>query len=310
MELLRDPATDGFPTDYLLARIRGRRAALAADWRALRAHGLAPGTTDERIWEALLAEFEWLYGQMNRALRQRLAPVFELFELKTIVLCVRSKAAHRSSEIERLLARSLLAAPLQEALRHEPDVRSAVAAVTELAARGAAPVREAGSAYASHGLRGFEDGLMRGYLAQAAASRLHPVVRQFFAAFIDLRNVMILYKQLRWDVAEGAAFISGGTIEPSRFERALARREPAAVDDLVKQATGRGAVPAAASEGALETVLLSSLTRRLRQAGRDSEDVGTILDYLWRTYVHARNLAVMFHGRELDAGTLERELIA
>src|SRR5512136_906202 len=115
MELLREIAADGFPTDYLLARIRGRRVALAARWGAARAHGLPPGTTDAQIWEALLAEFEWLYAQMNRPLRQRLAPVFGLFELKTIVLCVRSRAAHRSSEIAALLARSLLADALRQA---------------------------------------------------------------------------------------------------------------------------------------------------------------------------------------------------
>jgi vacuolar-type H+-ATPase subunit C/Vma6 len=310
MELLRDIAADGFPTDYLLARIRGRRVALISDWRAVRARGLAAGTTDERIWEALLAELEWLYGQMNRALRQRLAPVFVLFELKTIVLCVRSKAAHRTSELDRLLARSLLAAPVQQALRHEPDVRSTVATVTEIVARDAAPVREAASAYASDGLRGFEDGLMRGYLAHAAAAPLHPVVRRFFAAFVDLRNIMILYKQLRWGVADAAAFIPGGALEPARFERALAHKDLAAVDGLVEQATGLEALPAAASEGALETALLASLTRQLRQAGRASEDIGLILDYLWRHYVQARNLAVLLHGGTLDAGTLERELIA
>ncbi len=310
MDLVRDLASDGFPSDYLLARIRGRRAGLIRDWRALRARGLAAGTTDERIWEALLAEFAWLYGQMDRALRRRLAPVFGLFELKTIVLCVRSRAAYRGNDLERLLAHSLLSSAVQQALRHEPDLRSTVAAVTQLVGRDAPPVREAVNAYAGHGLRGFEDSLMRGYLAHAAASRLHPVVQRFFAAFIDLRNVMILYKQLRWGVADAAAFIPGGAFEPLSLERALAGQQPAAVDDLVKRATGLDALPAAASEGALETVLLASLTRRLRQAGRDSEDVGLILDYLWRNYVQARNLALLFHGGGLDAGALERELIA
>lgn len=310
MELLREIAADGFPTDYLLARIRGRRVALAARWRAARAHGLPPGTTDAQIWEALLAEFEWLYAQMNRPLRRRLAPVFGLFELKTIVLCVRSKAAHRSSEIAGLLARSLLADALRQALAREPDVRATVVAVAEIVARDAPPVREAAAAYASHGLRGFEDGLMRGYLAQAAATRLHPLVRQFFAAFADLRNLMILYKQLRWGVADAAAFVGGGALAASRLEGVLAAKDLAGVDALARDAAGVTALPAAASEGALETVLLASLTRRLRQWGRASEDVGLILDYLWRNYVQARNLAVLFHGAELGAGTLERELIA
>lgn len=310
MQLLRDIAADGFPTDYLVARLRGRRVALRSDWRALRSRGLAPGTTDAGIWEALLAEFEWLYGQMNRPLRARLGPVFVLFELKTIVLCVRSKAAHRLGEVERLLARSLLAEPLQQALRHEPDVRSTVVAVTGIMAGGGPPLPGAPGADGRFGLRAFEDGLMRGYLAQTLASRLHPVVRQFFVAFVDLRNVMVLYKQLRWGVADAAAFVAGGTLEASRLERALAGRDLATAEDLARRAAGVAVLPAAASEGALETVLLASLTRRLQQWGRAGEDVGLILDYLWRHYVQARNRAVLFHGGGLDAAALERELIA
>ncbi len=310
MELLRDIAADGFPTDYLLARIRGRGAALEARWRAVRAHGVPPGTTDARIWEALLAEFEWLHGQMNRPWRRCFAPVFVLFELKTVVLCVRSKAAHRGSEIEALLARSLLAESLRQALVQEPDVRSTVVAVTAIVARAAPRAGEAAAGYASHGLRGFEDGLVRGYLAAVAAMRLQPLVRRFFATFGDLRNVVILYKQLRWGVADAAAFIAGGTLETLRFERALARRDLAGVDELASEAAQLAALPAAASEGALETVLLASLTRRLRDWRRASEDAGLILDYLWRNYVHARNLAILLHGAELDAGALERELIA
>ena len=93
-------------------------------------HGLAPGVSDERIWQALLAEFEWLYGQMDRALRRRVGPVLVLFELKTIVLCVRNKAAHRTIEIDGLLGRSLLGAPLCQALKDEPSVRATIAAVT------------------------------------------------------------------------------------------------------------------------------------------------------------------------------------
>ena len=307
---MREIAADGFPADYLLARVRGRRAALVSDWSNLAAGGLPAGTSDESIWRALLTEFEWLYRQMNRSLRKRFAPVFVLFELKTIVLCVRNKAVQRTAEIERLLERSLLSDGLQQALRETSDVRSAVVAVTEILAVVAGDLRALKTGYAEEGLKGFENGLMRGYLAHAAATRMHPAIRTFFAAFIDLRNLMILYKHLRWEIEDEAEYIPGGTVEPSRFEQAAARKEFAGLEALAKVVTGSKHVPAAASEGALETVLLRRMTQQLQKAGRESEDVGLILDYVWRSYVQARNLAVLHHAGDLAPETLERELIA
>lgn len=294
----------------MLTRLCGRRAALAAAWSAVRARGLAPGVSDERIWQALLAEFEWLYGQLDRALRRCVGPVFVLFELKTIVLCVRNKAAHRTLEIDGLLGRSLLAAPLRQALKDEPNVRATIAAVTAVVAAEAPPAREAADGYASGGLRGFEDGLMRGYLVHVATAPLDATVSRFFAAFTDLRNVMILYKQMHWGIADPAAFIHGGTLGPVVFERARASKDPAVVAEVASRAIGRKSLPPAATEGGLETVLLSTLSQRLHQAARTDGAVAVIVDYLWRKYAEARNSAVLLHGAGTDASELERELIA
>lgn len=128
MNLLRDIDSPGFPNDYLIARIKARRAALTANWKTVRAHGLTPDASDERIWEALLNEIEWLYRQMNRTLRECLASVFVLLELKTIVLCLRNKEAGRVREIDTLLTHTLLTDSLRQALGDQPDVRSIITA--------------------------------------------------------------------------------------------------------------------------------------------------------------------------------------
>ena len=310
MNLLRDIDSPGFPNDYLITRIKGRRAALIANWKAVRAHGLTPGTSDERIWEALLIELEWLYGQMNRAVRECFESVFVLLELKTIVLCLRNKEAGRVAEIDTLLTHTLLTDSLRRVLRDQPDVRSSISTLIESTSGALPGLREAAAAYADHGLRGFEDSLMRGYLAHTVTIQLHPRIQQFLRAFIDLRNIMILYKQLRWGVEDAGAFIEGGTFELSRLVQLMANKQLSSWEDLVQEATALKIVPAAASEGALETVLLTSLTERLRQIGRGEDGVGLILDYIWRIYVHARNLAVLYHAADLGEAILERELIA
>ncbi len=314
INLLRYIDSPGFPSDYLITRIKGRRAALMASWKTVRANGLTALTSDEGIWQALLNELEWLYGQMNRALRECFAPVFVMLELKTIVLCLRNKEADRATEIHMLLTHTLLADSVRQALRDQPDVHSSITTLMETTAGALPGLGEAASAYAGHGLRGFEDGLMRGYLAHTVTTKLHPLINNFLRAFVDLRNVMILYKQLRWGVEDPGAFIEGGMFRLSRLVKLLASKEPNAWEELAKEATALKSLPAAASEGALETVLLTSLTGRLRQIGRgnhkDNDGVGLILDYIWRIYVHARNLAVLYHAADLGEGTLERELIA
>ena len=222
---MRDIATEGFPTDYLLARVRGRRAALASEWQGLRSRGLLPGESDEGIWEALLRELEWLHRQMNPGLRVRFEPVFVLFEIKTVVLCLRNKDALRSDQIDRLLQHSLLADRLQTALRQAPDVRTAVAAISGefVTMPGGARVLE--SVYVDGGLKGVETCLMHSHLTHVAAERLYPAIHGFFVSLIDLRNVVTLYKHLRWGVDDAAAFIPGGTIEPIRLQQASANKE-------------------------------------------------------------------------------------
>ena len=310
IELLRDIASDGYPTDYLLARVRARRAALTAQSSALHARTLPADVSDDAIWEGFLRELGWLRGQMNRRLRTSVDPVLGLFELKTVVLCLRCKALQRDAEIARLLAASQVSDALRRALLQEADVPAAVASMAvalEPADDDAGSLRRA---YAEAGLKGFETRLTRSYLGHVKAARLHPLVQKFFAAFVDLRNLMTLYKLLRWDMDDAAAFLVGGTIGVARLQRIGTARDAAGLDPLVHEIAGRAAPPLATAEGSLETILLSSLSSRIRAMSVDEDPVGRILDYAWRVYIQARNQAVLLHAAHLDSTALEKELVA
>lgn len=310
MELLRDVASDGYPTDYVVARVRARGTRLTRDWRAVSAPRPAQAASDEAIWDGLLQEFEWLYLQMDRRLRTRLAPVFALFEIKTLVLCLRNASGGRREANERLLHHSLLADGLKDALRGGVDMPAAIRALAAAAAPvlGEAAALEQG--YAEGGLGEVETRLMRNYLASVVALQLAPPVRAFFVGFIDLRNVMTLYKHLRWQIADEPSVIPGGSIDPARLREACSSGSPGGLDVMVREVIGRAAPPLAAGETALETVLLGDMTRRLRANVGDDGDVGLLLDYAWRLYVEARNRAVVLHAGGLDPATLARELIA
>jgi hypothetical protein len=310
MELLREISADGYPTDYLVARVRGRRAELLTDRRQARRPPPQEPSSDEAIWDALLAEFDWLRRQMNPGLRRDFAPVFTLFGIKTLVICLRNKAVERHAEVERLLRHDLFAEGLRACLVRAPDARAAVDVLVQAFGAVLGDARGLAAAYAEGGLKGFETRLMRDYLAGAAAARLHPAIHGFIAAFIDLRNVMTLYKHLRWGFHDAAAFVPGGTLDTSRLADASSRGDAASLDACVRDIAGDAAPAMAASEVALESRLLSRLTRDLRKRCRDGDDVDLILDYLWGVYVNARNRALRLHAGDVDAATLERELVA
>jgi len=309
INLLRKEASEGFPADYLVARLRGRRANLIEQWQPLLEGAQASVAQDEETWHALQRELEWVYVQMNPALRQTYAPVFLLFEIKTIVLCLRNRSVRRTRNVERLLEHSLLAEPARRALSNEPDLAGAIENLTRQVPIEELRVRELANSFSESGFRGLEDTLMRLVLEHIANQKLDPGLGAFFESFIDLRNAMILYKHLHWDIQRTPSFIAGGRIGADRFRTILERGDRVAFDSLVGSLTAGRPVPDPASETALESLLLGSLTRGLRRAGRAGDDSGVILDYLWRIYVQARNLAVLHHGRGIDRTRLEQELI-
>jgi len=229
----------------------------------------------------LLAEFDWLRTQMNPGLRQCLAPVFTLFAIKTLVLCLRNKAAERHGTVGRLLRHDLFADEMRDALTAAPDVGSAVTLVATVFGTVPGDARGLGSAYAAGGLKEFEARLMRDFLAHAVVAPAHPAVHRFFVAFIDQRNVMTLYKQLRWGFRDASAFVAGGTLETSRLVDGAGRGDNACLDACVREVAGDSA-PA----------------------------VELVLDYVWEVYVHARNSALRLHAGNVDEVVLEQELIA
>jgi vacuolar-type H+-ATPase subunit C/Vma6 len=310
MEPLRDIPADGYPTDYLVARLRGRRAPLPAAERGRQPPAAAEAGSDEAIWDALLAEFDWLRRQMNPRLRSVFAPVFTLFGIKTLVLAVRSKAAERHAAVERLLRHELLADDLRAALLRAPDPGTAVAVIADAFAPALGDARGLGAAYAAGGIKAFEARLTRDFLVQVAAADLHPAVHRFFEAFIDLRNVMTLYKHLRWGIHDAAAFVTGGALAAPRLAQASSSGDAASLDACIGELTGDAGAATAVGEVALESRLLSWLTRRLRKAAREGDACDLVLDYIWSVYVRARNGALRLHAGGLDAATLERELIA
>jgi vacuolar-type H+-ATPase subunit C/Vma6 len=143
------------------------------------------------------------------------------------------------------------------------------------------------------------------FLEQLGDTKLQPVIAAFFRRLIDVRNMLALYKQVRWRLKGASPFIGGGTLGRGGLEEMAGKGDVAAVFHLVARLTGE--LPAAG--GSLERHLLSWLTRSVRRWEVEGGEAGALLAHLWRCYVEARNLGVIIAGRSLDRASLREELV-
>ena len=292
MEFLRDMSGRGYPRDYVLARIKARRSYLISNWGA--ALGSAdsfaalsvPGS-DEAVWTSLQRELAWVYVQMDQHTRVILAPLFLYLELRTIILCLRRRSAGEEGDMAGLFRHSLLCARARGILQRNTDIPVIVAGLDRLfkdmGFRGSGLPK----VYRLGGLAAFEERLAHFYLEHTAHARLHPVLAEFLCRLIDMKNLMILTKHRRWRIATPPAFIAGGKLRVAHLLDAARVPEFTGVTRLLRRITGTEVDPAAAN---LESLLFAAISRVARRAGRETEGIGLILDYLWRCSVQARNL--------------------
>ena len=295
-DLLRDEPGDGHPRDYVVARLHGRGAAVPAHAAAMH---------DDQIWGWFLGELDWLFKQMNPAMRTAHAPLFALFEMKTVGLCLRNASLDRGDSRRQLLERSLLSDRLRDVLGARRHVGAIVAGLGDALEGLSASFADLDTRYFEAGLRGCEDALVRLFVESIRDARLIAPVRRFFTLFTDLRNLMALSKHLRWELKGPVILIRGGSLDIKALKNIIVNEDRDALDAIVAAVIGRPVT--AADELSLETVLLGALSAELARARRRHGDDWLVTDYIWRRYIHARNLAVRHHA---GAAAPERELVA
>ncbi len=318
MALLKQPVYEGYPTEYLLARIRGRRARLISGrhppgvepsvssaspaWRAV------PGElTEAETREKLRTECRWLYRQMNDGLRETFAPLFLWFELRTILLCVRFCRGGVREPAAGLLGASLLAERVRRVLTGDGEPAAVIDELSGLLAEVADECRDLGELYRKRGGRAWEERLVTICLERMTAPPLHPVLREFFRALVDAINLTALAKRLRWQLQDPPAFVRGGEIASERLAKVAAEGSPTGFATLLASLPGMGRLPAVPSNP--EPLLFAWLTRRVRKLAREPRGIGLIVDYLWNYMVEARNAGLIFHGAAMASATVQTELI-
>jgi len=318
--LLQTPPDRGYPTEYLLTRIRGRRSRLIADWKPLifeaalqeylsssRYQGFVRERTTDSIWRSLMREYRWVYTQMNEGLRRLFWPFILYSELRTLFISLRHLADPRSGKTSELLDQSLLADEVKQVLMGSADREAAVRGIERLFL--ALSGRFAGlvEALEEEGLRGCEQKLTNDYLSVIVEQPLHPIMKAFFARLIDSRNVISMYKYLRLE-QQGRLprLLEGGRIDPSRI-RDVSKEDLFGVCALVREFFGvRIDTP---DPTKVEIALYRGISAYLKKEGREPFGIGPILHYLWKCSLEVMNLSVLLQGKDFERDLVAAELV-
>lgn len=302
---LMEPAREGYPADYLLARLASRRGELVV--RARAAGGAAGAATPLQARAGMRREFRWVYLRMERRLREQWAPLFLWFELGTILVCLRHLRAADREQVARNLADSLLGERIRAVFTSGEPVFAPAGPLAELAGADLKQARELERWYREAKGLEYERRLASLCLERLSREPLPAPLREFLALAADMRNLVAVAKQLRWGVAEQTALVPGGNLPGERLAKVLKQRDQGAFLKLLPRFTAPA--PPEAAPDRLEHALLVQLTRRVRRQAADRLGDGFILAYLWEVYLEARNTAVAHHGEALGADVLANELI-
>jgi vacuolar-type H+-ATPase subunit C/Vma6 len=317
--LLKQGRERGYPVGYLLSRIRGRRSRLIRDWRALiydatpieflasaQYQGFVRERSAEGMWRALLREYGWIFGQMEEEVRRVFAPYMLYTELRTVFICLRYLQGEKTQKAGEILGLSLLTDSIKNILR-EGETSMAVEKLERQFCRLSPEFSGLAEKYREKGLREVEQHMTNSFLIVIIRATLHPLMKEFFSRIIDARNILSLYKSLRFNTRDVAEFIPGGTIPIGQLNDLLAKEDIFAVITLIRQVSG---ITITAPEPTqVEVSLYRGITKYLHNEGRDPLGAALILDYLWRCSLEIMNLSLLLAGKDLEREEIAAELV-
>ncbi len=299
---------EGYPPEYIVSRVRGRRLHLITDWRGVlespdpveylkvsRYGVILSSGSDLAIQEYSEKEHLWLYSRMDKTLKRIFEPVISFFRLETLIDSLRYRVKERGGLIT-------------DALR---------AIIKEIDEGGAFLSEDIQDGYRrGKGPGWIEYGIRKAYLEHMITGPLHRIIRDFFVYIVDMRNVITLSKLLRWrreglglSEFNSSDFIRGGKIPAKRLSEALKK------DDLrtgIESLTGTwvySCINGLSTPHEVERALLLNSLKYMRRLSREPSGIGLILEYMWRVYVEAVNLRLLLRWRHLGRAILDGEII-
>jgi hypothetical protein len=275
MKLLDSTKPAELPTEALLARLRSRRAGT----------GLLDSVPTESTEPTV-----WVYQRLNKRLRRRLEPFFELLAMRNLTLQLRYLLAGEPPST--ILNNSLLAKPLQQLLADSGESQFLIAQLEAALVSDYPFAFGLTLTYREQGPGGVERQLTDGMLVDARKRSRNVPLKKTLGYLIDMRNCLMLSRLWRWQVKQPPSLTGGGCLDRNNLQRIWARHDSERLASLAERLTGeslRNSKMDGAATIGMEQAFLRGLTRLLRRLGRDPLGLAVIIEYLWRVELAMHN---------------------
>lgn len=287
LDLLATVRQEGYPTDYLLARLRARTKNFA---------GRCPAGRGEEAWLELQKEYGWLFRQMNVDLRNKLAPVFFYFELRNLFAALRFSAGADRDGLHTTLSASLLGPQLQLILKKDHAFPATLKELGNLFGCYGEGFSRLDEVWRIGGLRHVETSILSGFMGIIQREKPPRDVRHFLGRLFERHNLLQLAKEQRWQLADSPLTADHPALARRRLKHSLeglSRQDPGVPDDPSR----------------LDTLLVRIILRDCRQRARSFRTLAMFLAYLCSCWLIARDCGVRGLTPLLSEAQIERELV-
>lgn len=320
MKILKATIQSDYPTDFLVAHLKGRKGRLQIDWDSFAA------AEDPAIWNHpswltpflnrqpqdgprlfLIEEYSWVFRRMNTELRRLFFPVFLYFELPNLLTMLRCKAyGNRMDRIDVIRQLSLLDPSVFTLFGAGASVEEILQQLAQRLAIVSTRFTTLLQTYTQGGFQALDHALYTAFFAYCLRLPLPLIVISFFRRLADAINLLSLYKADQWEAGAPPVLVDGGTLPERVLRNAL---EKNTVEIILKRAGVTDETLAVRSGVPLETALYMQLGKVLRRHMHDPSGYGYILFYLWGLYLFVRKYSLylsgsLFHDSHMHASEL------
>lgn len=265
-KILTIPRHTGYPTEYLLARLKARKVSFTQKCTSI----------ENDAWSLHQQELCWIYNQMECRLRSAYAPVFIYFELPALFTALRFKSVGNSVSITNTLRHSLICNQIKKILTNDKTFPENIKDLSEFLRPIHQNFTQLEKSFQHRGLIGVERTFFDTFICRVDSGSYPKAITDFLHDFETRRNVLTLAKQQDRQLKATPSFakkVETTKEKPSKTLNKLLNKHPEISGDPAR----------------LDALLLQKMRKKHQRLGRVWEPFKQITSHLCGCYFIARD---------------------